>query len=341
MRDALALSPLSAILDIPRIVEVARRQIAELSLDLSGATVVGGAATGYQGVLAAMAAMAGARHVVAIARDLRGAGHAANATMAFAQFAGVADRIELLDRLDNRRWGGVDILLACSQVGQITRPIAELLPQSAVVSLMAAPWELRPSDVDVGACNDLGIKVAALNPGHPDVMLLPELARLSCMLLDEAGIEPYQANVAIVSDTPCAQFIADALRGRRARASIFPHPGLLTADAWQAIVSAMRPSDKPAMNINGLSRIFECAPDAQLVQFSGEIDRTAAGYFGIRVWPAKKPARGQFGLSLDALGPEPVIRKVAGGLKAAEAAYRGAQIATGDIGFLVDGRAWR
>jgi hypothetical protein len=343
VRDTLELPQPSTgwAMDIPQVLDVARRQIAKLGLDLSGATVVAGATAGYQAVVATMAALAGARRVFAITRDLKGAAHAADATLAFARLAGVADRIELLNRFDNRRWSDVDILLACPQVGQVTRSIAELLPQRVVVSLMAAPWELRPSDIDVDACDDLGIKVAALDLGHPAVMLLPELARLGCMALVEAGVDPRLANVAVVSDTPCAPFIADALRGLRARASVFLHPDLLTADAWQAVVSAMRPSDRPPMNINGLGRIFERAPDAQFVQFSGEIDRTAAGYFGMRVWPAKKPARCQLGLSMDALGPEPVIRKVAGGLKAAEAAYRGVALGSGDIGFLVDGRAWR
>jgi hypothetical protein len=343
MRDTLELPQPSTewAMDIPHVLDVARRQIAELRLDLSGATIVTGAAPGYQAALSTVAALAGARRVVAITRDFKGTAHAAEATLAFARLAGVADSIELLYRLDNRRWNEVDILLACPQVGQITRSIVELLPQSAIVSLMAAPWELRPSDLDIEACNDLGIKVAALDLGHPDVMLFQEFARLGCMLLGEAGVDPRHANVAVVSDTPCAPFIADALRALKMQVSVFPHPDLLTAGDWQAIVSAMRPSDTPPMNIKGLGRIFEHAPDAHLVQFSGEIDRMAAAYFGMSIWPAKKPARGQLGLSMDALGPEPVIRKIAGGLKAAEAAYRGAELGSGDLGFLVDGRTWR
>jgi hypothetical protein len=92
------------------------------------------------------------------------------------------------------------------------------------------------------------------------------------------------------------------------------------------------------MNINSLGRIFENARKAPLVQFSGEIDRSAASYFGLMVWPSKKPGRGQLGLPLDVLGPSPAVRRLTGGLKAAEAVYRGVELGRDDIGFLVEGR---
>jgi hypothetical protein len=201
---------------------------------------------------------------------------------------------------------------------------------------MGEPWELRPSFVDIGACRDVGIKVMAPNLAHPSLMLLPEFARLSCMLLDEAGLVPSEAKLAVICDTPCGSFIESALRERGAKVSVFSHPLHLTAGAWSGLIVAMQPSDKPPMNINNLGRVFETAPKALLVQFSGEIDRSAANYFGMRVWPPKKPGRGQLGLPLDVLGPIPTVRKIAAGLKAAELAYRGGYQNSDSIGFAVD-----
>ena len=83
------------------------------------------------------------------------------------------------------------------------------------------------------------------------------------------------------------------------------------------------------------SPTLENANGALLVHFSGEIDRTAVSYFGLRVWPPKKPVRGQLGLPLDVLGPGPAIRKLTGGLKAAEAAFRGVELGTHAIGSIV------
>jgi hypothetical protein len=329
-------------IDYSDVLDVVRKQISSLELDLSGMTVVAGAAAGYQAAVATAAALAGASRVVAFTRDSKGypnAAEAARATLALARSADVSERIEIVDHFDSRRWRDVDIVVNCFQVGSISRSIVELLPSHAVISLMAEPWELRPGIVDILACDDLGIRVAAPNLVHPAIELLPQYGRLGGMLLDEAGIEPRDANLAIISDTPCAPFIDRVLRDKGARVSIFPHPQLLTAGPWDAIIVAMRPSDKPPMNINSLGHLFEITPEALLVQFSGEIDRSAASYFGLKVWPPKKPVRGHLGLPLDVLGPGPAIRKLTGGLKAAEVAYRGAELGPGAIGFIVESGA--
>jgi hypothetical protein len=330
-------------IDRSAVLRLVRQQVATYQLDMARMTVVTAAAAGYQATTATMAALAGASKVVALTRESKGypnAADAAAATLALARAAGVLERIEVLDHLDSRRWGDVDIVAAAPQVvGPISRSIVELLSSRAIISLMAEPWELRPGFVDVESCRDIGIKVVAPNLGHPAVMLFPELARLSCVLLEEAGLEPLGARLAVVSDTPCASFIGRALSEHGATVSVFSHPMHLTESAWDAIVVAMRPSDKPAMNINSLGRISESAPKVLLVQFSGEIDRSAATYFGMRIWPPKKPGRGQLGLPLDVLGPAPTIRKAAAGLKAAELAYRGAGLGGGAIGFVVEDMA--
>jgi hypothetical protein len=116
---------------------------------------------------------------------------------------------------------------------------------------------------------------------------------------------------------------------------LFAHPLLLTGNRWEAIVVAMQPSERPSMDISCLGRISETSRGALLVQFSGEIDRSAAHYFGLRVWPPKRPARGQLGLALETLGAAPTVRKLTGGLKAAEVAYRGAELGRDSVGFIV------
>jgi len=326
-------------IETSEVVDIVREQIRLMELDLSGTTVIVGAASGYQAALATATALAGANIVIAFARGSKGYPNtleATVATMALSQSAGVSRRLEIVNHFDSRRWHDVDIVANCPQVAPISRSIVELLPQHAVIALMAEPWEVRPGVVDVGACLDAGIKVVAPNLAHPAIMLFPEFARLCGILLEDAGIDPRDAKLAIVSDTPCASFIERALRERGARTSTFSHPLHLTADTWTAIIVALRPSDKPLMNIQSLGRISESAPNAVLIQFSGELDRSAASYFGLKVWPPKKPGRGQLGLLLDVLGPQPIIRKLIGGLKAAEAAYRGAELGRHAIGFAVE-----
>ncbi|WP_292179727.1 hypothetical protein [Mesorhizobium sp.] len=325
-------------IDLAGVLAIVRKQIALLDLDLSGLTVVVGATTGYQAVTATVAALANASRVVALTRiSSRHPNLAAiaDATLAFAKHAKVSERIEVTNRIDSRRWQDVDLVTYCLQVGPISRSLIELLPSHAVVSLMAEPWELRPDVVDFDACDEAGIKVAAPNLSHPAIDLLPEFARLCCILLDEAGVDQRTARIAIVCDTPCAPPLEHRLRESGARVGVFSHPVLLTDDAWDVIVVAMRPSDKPPMDINSLGRIARNSRQALLVQFSGGIDRSAASYFGLRVWPPKRPTRGQLALPLDVLGPGPLVRRLTGGLKAGEAAYRGAELGGNSVGFLV------
>lgn len=325
---------------------VVRERIALLDLDLRGLTVVVGATPGYQAITATAAALADAGRVIAITRDSRHQGMAAagEATLAFARHAKVSDRVEVTNRIDSRKWHSVDILASCSQIGPISRSLVELLPSHAVVSLMAEPWELRPGAVDFDGCAEAGVKVAAPNLGHPAIDLLPDFARLCRILLDDAGIDGRSATIAIVSDTPLGSVIEHDLREQGARVDMVAHPLLLTGNKRDAIIVAMQPSERPAMDIGSLGRISESSRGALLVQFSGEIDRSAAHYFGLRVWPPKRPARGQLGLTLETLGAAPTIRKLTGGLKAAEAAFRGAELGPDSIGFIVkDGTAdrWR
>ncbi|MER9654730.1 hypothetical protein NKJ26_14615 [Mesorhizobium sp. M0152] len=329
-------------IDFAGVLAIVRKQIALLDLDLSGLTVVVGATTGHQAVTATAAALANANRVVALTRISSrhpSLAASADATSAFANLAKVSERVEVTNRIDGRKWQDVDLVTNCLQVGPITRSLIELLPSHAVVSLMAEPWELRPGVVDFDACDEAGIKVAAPNLSHPAIDLLPELARLCCILLRDAGVDQRAARLAIVCDTPFAPSLEHTLRESGARVTVFSHPMLMTNDAWDVIVVAMRPSDKPSMDINSLGRIARNSRQALLVQFSGGIDRSAANYFGLRIWPPKRPNRGQLGLPLDVLGSAPMVRRLTGGLKAAEAAYRGVELGEDSVGFLVTARS--
>lgn len=320
------------------VLDLVREQIATYQLNLVGLTVVTAAAAGYQAAMAVMASFAGANRVVALTRPSKGypsTADTAAATLALGRAGGVGERIDLLGHLASARWAKTDIVAASVELGAISPSIIELLPAQAVIALMGEPWEFRPGFLDIDVCRAVGIKVVAPNLGHPAVGLLPDYATLCCKLLAEAGLDAHEARLAVVCDTPCAPFIEQALRERGAQVSVFAHPSHVTAQPWDGIILATRASEKPGMDINNLGRIVESAPNALLVQFSGGIDRSAAAYFGMRLWPPKKPGRGQLALPLEVLGPGPTLRRMVAGLKAAELAYRGVELDSETIGFMV------
>jgi hypothetical protein len=319
--------------------EIIREQIIALHLDLSGLAVVAGTGEGHQSLVASAAVMAGAQKVVALAKPT-GATEAAKATTAFATSASVAGRIQIVDHVASWQWQAADIVVNSAQIAPISRSIIELLSPRAVIALMAEPWELAVGALDIAACIGAGIKIAAPNYNHPQLGVHHELAQLCCTLIEEAGAPLGDSLIAVICDTPMAPFLKLALSSRGATVNVFPHPSLLTRNDWDVVVVAMRPSARPPMNINALAHIVETAGEALLVQFSGEVDRSAANYFGLRIWPPKRPGRGQLGLPLHALGPQLPVCKLVAGLKAAESAYRGVRFEDGDIGYMVDAEIW-
>ena len=53
---------------------------------------------------------------------------------------------------------------------------------------MFEAWEFREADLDLAACRDRGIRVAAVNERHPDVGVFPFLGPLCVRLLADAGV---------------------------------------------------------------------------------------------------------------------------------------------------------
>ncbi|TPN85065.1 hypothetical protein FJ988_10635 [Mesorhizobium sp. CU3] len=323
--------------DRAAVVDAIRECIEKFQLDLDGQVVVTGAGFGSEAITATAAALAGARSVFALTAERKK--HARSPATSWdaldlATHAGQSARLEIMRRMHPHHWNDVDILVSCPRTRPISRSTVEYLRPNSVVALMAEPWELSPEMVDLNACCEMQVKVAAPNLENPTINLLPDLARLCCRLVHDAGINARDTRIAVLCDTPCRRYIEDALIELGARVTVFAHPQMLVPEMWDAVVVALRPAEKPSMDINGLARVFEAARGSLLIQFSGEIDRLAARYFGLRVWPPRKPGRGQLGIAPELLGWNPTIRRIVGGLKAAEMARRGADMHRESVGFI-------
>ena len=289
-----------------------QRRIAALRLDLSGLTVLTEAATGAYACTAPLAAMAGARV------------QAEGATLRLAAAAGVAGRITVSRSVDPAVLRDCDIVTNSGHLRPITAATIAALPPRAVLALMFEAWEFRGADFDLAACRARGIRVAAVNERHPDVGVFPFLGPLCLRLLAEGGVRPAGAEVALLCDNPFAPFIERGLRQAGARVRTFAAPDAVVAGRRDAVVVALDPFRNPVLGADALARLAAAAPGALLAQFWGDVDRAAAeAVWPGRIWPPEAPAAGHMALLLDALGPEPVVRLQAGGLKAAEILVRG------------------
>ncbi len=229
-----------------------------------------------------------------------------------------------------------DILTNSGHLRPISRDMIAQLPREAVIALMFEAWEFRAADLDLEACRRRGIRIAAVNERHPDVGVFPFLGPLCVRLLAEAGVALRSSRVALVCDNAFAPFILQGLTCAGCEASLFENAAAVPLADWDVVVIALDPGRNAALGDRDFARLGMTASKARLVQFWGDIDRRAAAGHGFTdIAPPIEPAEGHMGILLSAIGPEPIIRLQAGGLKAAELVRRENHCAAGGVAELL------
>jgi hypothetical protein len=302
-----------------------RSAVKRMALDLSGAVVLTEAATGPYAVTPVLAALSGADRVYATASRARGDdGRVAWAeTHALAARLDVAARLELVTVPSRDVTTRADIITNSGHVRPIDDRLVGWMKPTAVVPLMYEAWEFRSGDVDVAACARRGIAVAGTNERHPAVDVFPYLGVMAVKLLTDAGMAVHGLRVLLLSDNAFAEFIQRGLVGLGAQvdlASALPLNG--TQRPHDAIVVALRPRVEPVLTAADARMIAEAWPGAVVAQFWGDLDRSALDAAGVPVWPTTAPEPGHMGILPSALGPEPIVRLQAAGLKVGEILWR-------------------
>ncbi len=294
-------------------------------LSLADLTVLTEAASGAYMVTPVLAALAGA-HVLALAcaNAYATADEIRDCTMELAELAGVRGRIQLIDAKSPGHVGAADIVTNSGQVRPIDAAMVSRMKPSAVIPLMYESWELRPSDVDLPACHARGIAVAGTNERHPDVGMFSYLGIMAVKQLHDAGIAVHGSRVVLLCDNPFSPFIVSSLRNGGAEVI---EARKLTADVLaapcDAVLLALRPGPDVVLGAADCELLAALAPGTVLVQYWGDVDREALSAAAVPVWPPKPPSPGHMGVLPSAVGPEPIVRLQAGGLKVGEILARG------------------
>jgi hypothetical protein len=317
-------------LDPRRLVGLMKAAIGRLGLELAGRTVLTEAATGAYAVTPVLAALAGAR-VFALANATRyaSADEIGKATLGLAQIAGAGDRIELVHEKSPAILSTVDIVTNSGQVRPIDETMVSHLKPTCVVPLMYEAWEYRSADIDLDACRSRGIVVAGTNEQHPAVDVFSYLGILAVRQLHDAGIAVHGCHILLLCDNDFAPFISGGLTNCGAKVSQARRltQRMLTSHC-DAIVVALKPGDGPVLNAADAELIGKHAPGTAVVQYWGDVDRQALAHAHIPVWPAQEPIAGHMAVLLSAIGPDPIVRLQAGGLKVGEVLARGPGLAT-------------
>lgn len=313
-----------------RLIRLMRDAIQHCQLNLNGMTVLTEAATGAYVVTPLLAAMAGASRVMAIAKDSRfgSAADAAERTSTLAAMAGVEQRIEVISSITPAVLGAADIVTNSGHVRPISATMVSQMKPGAVVPLMYESWEFRAADLDLEACRSRGIRVGGTNERHPSIGVFEYLGVMAVKLLVDAGVCVYGDRILLVCDNDFSAYIEAGLRSAGAHVeSCSKVPDQL--GFFDAVLVASTPNEGSVLTDKEMQRIAQASPGAVIAQFFGDLDRQVIRDLGLPICPERTPDKGHMGILVSAVGPEPIVRLQAGGLKAGEVLFHG-RILPGD-----------
>ena len=315
---------------VQRLIDAA---IDRFALDLSGLTVLTETASGPFVVTPLIAARAGAS-VIAVTRDSRfaSAAEVREYTLEWAERLRLSDRIELHSGPALERAADADLVTNLGFVRPIDAAFAAAMRPGSAVSLMCEPWEVRPADVDVGACRTAGIPVLGTNERDPRLQTFRFVGMLALKLLLELEVEVLFSQVVVVSSDPFATAIIDVLCAAGAQVTALDmtsgaearDPTVLQACAEADAVVVAEHRDRRAV-IGGASGIpveLLLRSGAAVAHIAGAIDDPDNR---LRKHPAGAVAPGWMTVTTDVLGPRPVIDLHAAGLRVGQALMPAAQ----------------
>ena len=308
-------------LDPRRLAGLMRDAVHRLDLDLSGRVVVTEAATGAYAVTPVLAVLAGAREVRAVAAAGRygTADEVAADVRRVAAYADAGDRLRLVSGKGDAGLGEADVVTNSGHLRPLDAETVAAMKPGAAIPLMYEAWELRPGDVDLDACRRRGVRVAGTNECHPAVDVFSYLGVMAVKLLTDAGIAVYRSRIVLACDNPFSSYIARGLAAAGAEVATYTRLG---AEALKrrcdAVVVATRPADGSALDAAAASALARSSPGAVVAHYWGDLDRAALAAAAVPVWPARPPADGHMAILPSAVGPEPIVRLQAAGLKVGE-----------------------
>ena len=302
--------------------------VGALQLDLRGRQVVTEAATGVYAVTPLIAALAGAE-VTALTHSSRfgSVEDVRRETVALAAELAVADRIRIVEALAPEDLARADVVTNSGHVRPLDRAKVEHMKPGSVIPLMYESWELRPGEVDVETCRRRRIHVAGTNERHPQLRVFDYLGMLAVLGLLRCGVPVPFARIFLLSQNPFASFIARTLAACQADVTVLEDTELSSDLAvrrargpgdYDALVVADTPGLLPVLGRAGAAKhsVEHIGRIGALVQVWGDVDRTALP--PVACYPELPPPKGHMGILLSELGPEPIVRLQAGGLKVGE-----------------------
>jgi hypothetical protein len=323
----------------PRLARLVDDAVQRCALDLRGVSVLTEAATGPYAVTPVLAAAAGASVVALTASTRYGTLDDVRAvTLDLAERLGVTNRITVTDERSPKLFAEADVITNSGHVRPICGDAADAIRPDAVLSLMFEAWEIQAGrlDLDLDGLRARGVRIAGTNERHPHVDVFSFLGPMAVVQLADAGVSAYHGTIAVLCDNPFSDYLHLGLLAAGARAVTASNlADLLAVPAVDALIVALRPTGASVLSADALRSIALHWPDATIVQFWGDVDRSRCAELNLACWPTTSPGTGHMGVLPSRLGPEPIVRLQAGGLKVAQVLLKPPQERTSqDLAYL-------
>ncbi len=187
---------------------------------------------------------------------------------------------------------------------------------------MFEAWEFRPRDLDMEACLRRGIPIVGVNERHPSVDVFSFLGPLCVKQLHDCGLSVYKNRIGALCDNDFVGF-SSAPVSRSSGASVDTFDNVASCVSRRVGRNPSSRCDRPL----SLVSVRRKQRTSLLARPRRWRYRAVLGRYGSNCiiskldWPfgqQRPPALGHMGILLSEIGPEPIVRLQAGGLRAAE-----------------------
>lgn len=314
--------------DLVRIRTIIQQSIDLLQLDLGGDTVLTELGSGNFLFTPMIASMAGAEKVYAWTKDSAyGNGKdLVNNAIKIQQEWGLKDNISFaVNERPVSHVEDADIITNLGFIRPIDAQLIDRMKPSAVIPYMCEAWELRAGDVDIAKCKEKGIVVAGTWENHPSVGVFDYCGTLAVKLIMEAGYEIRNNGVLIISPDHFGEVARRDLQAMKAR--------VMLKKSWQDVAQkdlegtdlvyfADYSAREEALLSDDITGLLQ-SKGIGIVHLCGGLDTEKLMKKGVKIYPAKRGYSKRMTETLAYLGPTPIIRLHAAGLKVAELLRKG------------------
>jgi len=323
------------LLRIKRLIENA---IKAFSLDLHDITVLTEAASGPFVATCLIAALAGAKKVIAITRDSEygSAEEVIKYTQDMAEYFGVSKIVHAYDTPALFFANEADLVTNLGFVRPINSCFIKQMKKQSAISLMWETWESRKDEVDIECCFEKNIPVLGVSENDHRLQTFKYLGLLAIKLLLEENIEVFKSNILLIGSGIFGQAIRDSLTKNNAYVLHidlsegpfkYDNEFIYFIQNADAIIVAEHSIKYPV--IGGEMGIpIEAIKErgVKVIHISGCIDYDGLTQNNIVKTPLRKVAPGYMTVTTDYVGPRPVIELHTAGLKVGEALVRGMRL---------------